>query len=326
MLAGNIDDLMQYWAHSLSPDPDPPFINSNDLYNTIDSVEMGHVQWQSFALSYQAEEGKNVDDTPWKLKKFDVWYCDPYEVLKIQLSNHDLVHEMDLMAKRIFDPKTKQQHYQDFMSGEWAWEQSDILAQDNQNHGVIFCPVILGSDKMTVSVATGQNDYYLLYMSNRLIHNSVHQAHQNGVSLIAFLAIPKTDHKHDDSKEFRQFHRKFFHVSLSHILETLREGMASAVVMHYADGYYQRMIYGLGLYIVDYPEQVLLACVVQDWCPKCTAPNNGLDGNVKGWHTHKLMEALTEALDEKALWFDYGIVSSIMYEGFPTKFYNLQLS
>ena len=35
-----------------------------------------------------------------------------------------------------------------------------------------------------------------------------------------------------------------------------------------ADGLHRRAIYGLGPYIADYPEQVLLSGVVQGWCPK----------------------------------------------------------
>jgi hypothetical protein len=35
------------------------------------------------------------------------------------------------------------------------------------------------------------------------------------------------------------------------------------------DGHFRRVIYGLGPYIADYPEQALLACIVQNWCPKC---------------------------------------------------------
>jgi hypothetical protein len=34
------------------------------------------------------------------------------------------------------------------------------------------------------------------------------------------------------------------------------------------DGHLRRVIYGVGPYIADYPEQALLACVVQGWCPK----------------------------------------------------------
>ena len=44
--------------------------------------------------------------------------------------------------------------------------------------------------------------------------------------------------------------------------------MKEPEVIRYADGHYRRTIYGLGPYIADYPEQVLLACIVQNWCPR----------------------------------------------------------
>ena len=55
----------------------------------------------------------------------------------------------------------------------------------------MFVPIILGSDKTTVSVATGQNEYYPLYISNGCVHNGARRAHRNAVSLVGFLAIPK---------------------------------------------------------------------------------------------------------------------------------------
>ena len=51
--------------------------------------------------------------------------------------------------------------------------------------------ILLGSDKTTVSVATGQNDYYLLHMSIGNISNRAWRAHENDVIAIGFLAIPK---------------------------------------------------------------------------------------------------------------------------------------
>jgi len=59
-------------------------------------------------------------------------------------------------------------------------------------HGSTFVPIILGSDKTTVSVATGQNEYYPLYASIGNIHNNVRRAHRNALALIGFLAIPKS--------------------------------------------------------------------------------------------------------------------------------------
>jgi hypothetical protein len=52
-------------------------------------------------------------------------------------------------------------------------------------------PIILGSDKTTVSVATGQNEYWPLYASIGNIHNNIRRAHGSGLVLVGFLAIPK---------------------------------------------------------------------------------------------------------------------------------------
>jgi hypothetical protein len=52
--------------------------------------------------------------------------------------------------------------------------------------------VIIGSDKTTVSVATGQTEYWPLYASVGNLHNNVRRAHGNGLVLVGFLAIPKS--------------------------------------------------------------------------------------------------------------------------------------
>ena len=52
--------------------------------------------------------------------------------------------------------------------------------------------IILGSDKTMVSVTTGQNDYWPIYISIGNLHNNVRQGHRNGVALLGFLANPKS--------------------------------------------------------------------------------------------------------------------------------------
>lgn len=56
----------------------------------------------------------------------------------------------------------------------------------------MFVPIILGSDKTTVSVATGQNEYYPLYLSIGNVHNNVCRAHRDAVTVTAFLSLPKS--------------------------------------------------------------------------------------------------------------------------------------
>lgn len=51
-------------------------------------------------------------------------------------------------------------------------------------------------------------------------------------------------------------------------MEPLKPGMTTPEVTRCPDGHFRRVIYGLGPYIADYPEQCLLACIVQNWCPR----------------------------------------------------------
>ncbi|KAF8200369.1 hypothetical protein BJ912DRAFT_1054733 [Pholiota molesta] len=51
------------------------------------------------------------------------------------------------------------------MSGDWAWTEADTVAEDKCTHGSMLVPIVAGSDKTTVSVATGHQKYHPVYMS-----------------------------------------------------------------------------------------------------------------------------------------------------------------
>ena len=59
----------------------------------------------------------------------------------------------------------------------------------------MFVPIILGSDKTTVSVGTGNNEYWPVYLSIGNIHNTTRRAHRNGIVLLGFLPISKSEFK-----------------------------------------------------------------------------------------------------------------------------------
>ena len=85
---------------------------------------------------------------------------------------------------------------------------------------------------------------------------------------MTFLMHFIADQQHISDPAFRKFRQQLFHSSLSKILETLKPAMSTPEVARCADGHYRRVIYGLGPYIADYEEQVILACIVKDWCAK----------------------------------------------------------
>jgi hypothetical protein len=48
-------------------------------------------------------------------------------------------------------------------------------------------PIVAGSDKMTVSVATGHQEYHPVYMSPGNLTNTARRGHGSSVLLVAFL-------------------------------------------------------------------------------------------------------------------------------------------
>ena len=134
------------------------------------------------------------------------------------------------------------------------------------------------------------------------------------------------DKEHANDPKFRKFRRQLFHTSLSKILETLKPGMITPEVARCPDNHFRRLIYSLGAYIADYPEQALLTCIVQGWCPKCvldelygcklsifrcTANLNVLD-HCGGRRSRDHTELLVSELELGVLWDEYGLVGDVV--------------
>jgi hypothetical protein len=299
--------LFDLWTSSLtSTNLPPPFKSSNHLLTTIDKIDFGEAPWKSFTLCPRVHT-PNSSRTPipsWKRNEYTIWYRDPLVVIRNILSTTAFACSFDPSPYKRYN-SSGDRIYKDMMSGNWAWRQAvqmyhtyllyqndlfpqSMIAKDHSvAHGAMFVPVILGSDKTTVSVATGQNDYHPLYLSIGNIHNSLRRAHDSAITVVAFLAIPRGMHKLRTSKctkvnllvckaereyegdpTWLRLRRQLFHTSLETILSSLRPGTTIPEVMLCPDGHYRRVIFGLGPYIADYPEQALLTLTIQGWCPR----------------------------------------------------------
>jgi Plavaka transposase len=72
--------------------------------------------------------------------------------------------------------------------------------------------------------------------------------------------------KHRKSATFQTFCRQLYHACLTRVFSSLRPSMTTPEVARCPDGHYRCIIFSLGPYIADYPEQVWLAGIVQHWC------------------------------------------------------------
>lgn len=75
--------------------------------------------------------------------------------------------------------------------------------------------------------------------------------------------------RYDNNKAFRNSAKGLPCIFGSNI-QTMEGEMTTPTILRCPDGHYHRVIFGLGAYIADYPEQFTLSGVVSDWCPKYT--------------------------------------------------------
>ncbi|KAI5996903.1 hypothetical protein F5J12DRAFT_907013 [Pisolithus orientalis] len=261
----------------------PLLTNHMDLYHVIDSMSVGAVKWEHFKITYK--HNQDEPKAPWMFDIYDVWYRDPHQVIHNLLGCADIKDEMDFIPYWEFNAASDQRHWKDFIN-------NPLVA------GATLVPIILGSDKTTFSIATGQTDYYLLYLSIGNVCNTTCHAHCDAVVLIGFLAMLKMTREHANTQVFHKFKKQLFHSLLAHILQSLGPVMTVLETVLFAC-------------IADYEEQVLLSCIVCKWCPKCLAHWENLDEDAL-WHHHKHTELISRELGPLTLWDEYGIDRDIV--------------
>ncbi|KAG2339206.1 hypothetical protein BDR05DRAFT_977829 [Suillus weaverae] len=204
MSAKQIDTLLDLWAATLIKHNDaPPFANHKDMYASIDATPLGDTPWKSFTTCYNGVRPEQ-DVPPWMDGQYDVWYRDPLQMVRSMLANSDFDGGIEFSPYRDYTAEDKR-YWKNFMSADWAWNQADVIAQNEENHGSTFVPLIIGSDKTVVSVATGQTEYHPLYLSIGNIHN--------------------TTKEHNDDIKYRNFRRQLFQHSLAKIFESVKPFM-----------------------------------------------------------------------------------------------------
>ncbi|KAF8986642.1 hypothetical protein BDQ17DRAFT_1393636 [Cyathus striatus] len=291
----------------------PPWKNAEDLYVTIDSIQHGSCPWKSYEIHYGGPK-PDANVPSWMTATYQLCTCDAHHI------THDLLHEQ--FSESTFKDTTYYTPYMQFadgkqvqsnlMSGDWAWSQANMMSELTGSQAAIFILVIAGSDKTTVSIAMGHQKYHPIYMSPGNFTNSAHHTHGNAVLPVAFLPIPKTSKWQHKTKLFKTFIRQLYHACLVKVFSPLWPGMTTPEIVHCPDGHLCCAFYGLGPYIADYPEQVWLTRIVQNWCPKCDVHPNFLDCPESSPCLHCDTSVLTTCFDPGTLWKDHGMQSNVV--------------
>ncbi|RPD54101.1 hypothetical protein L226DRAFT_548363 [Lentinus tigrinus ALCF2SS1-7] len=282
------------------------FDSANDLLATIDAIPYGELAWTTFNIRYT---GPVTPHTPaWKLKTYTIHTRNALHVAEDIAGSADFDGRWDYVPYEEYNTPGCRR-FSDVMSGTWAFKKGTTLAANADYAGSMLTPVIIGTDKTTVSVATGHQEFHPVYLSLGNVHNTMRRAHRNAVVPLAFLAIPKRG-RAPSNDDYRAFVKELYHTSLARILSPLRPGMTTPHVMHCPDGHFRRALFELGPVIADYPEQVCLSGIVSGWCPKCCAYADELRyaGRAR-FRAHT--EALVDTFSPAILWDVFGVNADV---------------
>ncbi|KAF8205468.1 hypothetical protein K438DRAFT_1963910 [Mycena galopus ATCC 62051] len=263
--AAQINTALDQWtAQVLQFGHTVPWSSTEDLYKTIDDIQHGDTPWKVYKLHYTGPRPNGLPPK-WMTEEYELCARDCRTLLHHQLATPEFCDKIEYGPYRQFDSRGHRV-WSNLMSRDWAWKQADLIAEDESTHGAMFVPIVAGSDKTTVSVATGHQEYTIL--------------------------TPFSIEKAQEKTGIPTF------------------SMTTPEVVHCADGHFHRVIYGLGPYIADYPEQVWLSCIVQNWCVM-QDPINLMRQELVGGRIQKLRSLVT-CFDPGTLWDDFGIRSDVI--------------
>ncbi|VDC06117.1 unnamed protein product [Peniophora sp. CBMAI 1063] len=307
----NVDELLSIWAeyNELADGPPPPFADHKDVLAHIDAIQHGDAPYICYTVKYTGPTDNNSPS--WMLEPCKFYTRDA------RLVAHNMMASSDLDGKFNYRPYVElkndgQRTWSNIMSADWAHKQATEIAKDANSHGAMFVPIVLGADKTTVTVGTGNIEFHPLYFGLGNVTNSARRAHREAITPIAFLHIPHAPRDEAKTAEFRIFKKQLYHASITHILSPLRRGMTTPDVVKCPDGHFRRAIYEIGPFIADYPEQVVLAGIVQNRCPKCLLQATELEDGAGPRRTRAKYDHAMEHLDAEDLWDTYGIVCDVV--------------
>ncbi|KAF8262148.1 hypothetical protein EI94DRAFT_1773268 [Lactarius quietus] len=289
-LQSSADDIqcgLDLWRAMVKSCDEVPWKNTKEMYKSIDSISAGGPGWTTYELSYNGPKPTAHPPSGCKMsRELDGQF------------EYMLYEEYDSNGSRI---------YSNLMSGNWAYREADTISEDENTHGSMLIPVVAGSDKTTVSVATGHQEYHPVYVSLSNITNTARRGHGNGVVAIAFLLSQRVPSRRQRKRpEFQLFCCQLYHSCLELVFTPLKPYMTEPKVVKCPDGHFHHAIFSLGPYIADYPEQVWLTGI------RCDAQPTNLDGPESHRQSHTKTDLLIKTFSPRVLWDDFGVHHNIV--------------